>query len=137
MGQCLGTVKNETISSLIAPSITEPDWAPIKAINVYGIPKNGKADLKWEFIESLELDDVDARSAINTMLGARRYDEAYFVNSMHYQLSTVVDSESIVHTDTISYLASERLHPTTTFDQVCEAYFDTKKLLEIKRMCMC
>ena len=142
MGLCLGSDRETSI--LPVRSHTEPDWTTIVSIVVYGVPKNADTEsgMTWEVIENVRVEfhpvySVDARDVLIEMIDSKKHGKSHFVHSLYYQLSTVVKPSDIVIIDTLAYLSSEQLRPSTSFRRVCESYFEDKRLLEIKRLSMC
>lgn len=137
MGHCVSHVKEETPLPLVH---SEPDWSTINSIVVYGIPKDGTSDgLQWEVIISIDIAPIhrkDTRALVVDIFTAKYYSKTHFTNSLYYQLSTEKSGDNIVYFDTICHLDERKLLPTLSFEQICASYFEDKRLVEIKKLCM-
>lgn len=139
MGSCVSHAKERYARPLVH---SEPDWSAIKSIIVYGVPKDGTSDgLQWEVIVCINIDThpvykSDTRSIVMDLLDTKYYSSTHFTHSLFYQLSSVKSGTNVAYFDTMAYLNSGELLPTTSFEQVCTSYIEDIRLLEIKKLCM-
>lgn len=114
----------------------EPVWSTIRAIVVFGVSKRSLVH-EWRLIEYIRIPDlVSARDELLELLCATKYDTEYYVHSLYYHLCTDIELDETTKNYVLICINEKKLLQSQSFETVCESYFDARKLIETKRICM-